>query len=231
MKKARGSCSTSTWGPASTTTRAFSTALKVITNSIMLTTMVMVTNFMMLAIQLTGEPGTFTQGILVDVNSQSLCSKVLNLFLLHLTSVSSVHYVILYSSIHWSTDQLNEIRIYPFQRATYILAGHIMSLHSSQLDSGWSWRPPWGPPDLGKPSNTTLRILSVKGGVGVPPKGRAQKPRLRKMSVMGGARLYKVTPTAPMGGGTQLLEGAHLTGGNTPFCCESSKCRNSFFWE
>ena len=34
------------------------------------------------AIQLTGEPGTFTQGILVDVNSQSLCSKVLNLFLL-----------------------------------------------------------------------------------------------------------------------------------------------------
>jgi len=27
------------------------------------------------AIQLTGEPGTFTQGILVDVNSQSLCSK------------------------------------------------------------------------------------------------------------------------------------------------------------
>ena len=34
------------------------------------------------AIQLTGEPGTFTQGILVDVNSQSLCSKVVNLFLL-----------------------------------------------------------------------------------------------------------------------------------------------------
>ena len=93
MKKARGSCSTSTWGPASTTTRAFSTALKVITNSIMLTTMVMVTNFMMLAIQLTGEPGTFTQSILVDVNSQSLCSKVLNLFLLHLTPVSSVHYL------------------------------------------------------------------------------------------------------------------------------------------
>jgi len=27
------------------------------------------------AIQLTGEPGSFTQGILVDVNSQSLCSK------------------------------------------------------------------------------------------------------------------------------------------------------------
>ena len=34
------------------------------------------------AIQLTGEPGTFTQGILVDVNSQSLCSKVTNLFML-----------------------------------------------------------------------------------------------------------------------------------------------------
>ena len=34
------------------------------------------------AIQLTGEPGTFTQGILVDVNSQSLSSKVLNLFVL-----------------------------------------------------------------------------------------------------------------------------------------------------
>ena len=34
------------------------------------------------AIQLTGEPGTFTQGILVDVNSQSLCSRVTNLFML-----------------------------------------------------------------------------------------------------------------------------------------------------
>ena len=31
-----------------------------VTNSIMLTTMVMVTNFMQVAIQLTGEPGTFT---------------------------------------------------------------------------------------------------------------------------------------------------------------------------
>ena len=38
----------------------------------------MVSNMMQVAIQLTGEPGTFTQGILVDVNSQSLCSKVLN---------------------------------------------------------------------------------------------------------------------------------------------------------
>ena len=36
---------------------------------------------MQVAIQLTGEPGSFTQGILVDVNSQSLCSKVLNSFL------------------------------------------------------------------------------------------------------------------------------------------------------
>ena len=36
---------------------------------------------MQVAIQLTGEPGTFTQGILVDVNSQSLSSKVPNLFL------------------------------------------------------------------------------------------------------------------------------------------------------
>ena len=44
-------------------------------------------------------------------------------------------------------------------------------------------------------------------------------------------RSYKVTPTAPMGGGTQLLEGAHLTGGNTRFCRESSKCRDyGFFW-
>ena len=42
----------------------------------------MMSTIMQVAIQLTGEPGTFTQGILVDVNSQSLCSKVLNLFLL-----------------------------------------------------------------------------------------------------------------------------------------------------
>ena len=27
-----------------------------------------------------------------------------------------------------------------------------------------------------------------------------------------GARSYNLTPTAPMGGGTQLFEGAHLTG-------------------
>ena len=42
----------------------------------------MVSTIIQVAIQLTGEPGTFTQGILVDVNSQSLCSKVVNLFLL-----------------------------------------------------------------------------------------------------------------------------------------------------
>ena len=35
---------------------------------------------MQVAIQLTGEPGTFTKGILVDVNSQSLCSMVINSF-------------------------------------------------------------------------------------------------------------------------------------------------------
>ena len=29
-----------------------------------------------------------------------------------------------------------------------------------------------------------------------------------------------------MAGGTQLIEGAHLTGGNTRFSGESSKCRN-----
>ena len=28
----------------------------------------------------------------------------------------------------------------------------------------------------------------------------------------GGARSFNLTPTAPMGGGTQLFEGAHLTG-------------------
>ena len=38
----------------------------------------MVSTITQVAIQLTGEPGSFTQGILVDVNSQSLCSKVLN---------------------------------------------------------------------------------------------------------------------------------------------------------
>ena len=37
----------------------------------------MVSTVMQVAIQLTGEPGTFKQGILVDVNSQSLCSKVI----------------------------------------------------------------------------------------------------------------------------------------------------------
>ena len=32
--------------------------------------------------------------------------------------------------------------------------------------------------------------------------------------------------TGAMAGGTQLFERAHLTGGNTRFCRESSKCRN-----
>ena len=40
-----------------------------------------------------------------------------------------------------------------------------------------------------------------------------------------------MTPTAPMGGGTQLLEGAHLTGGNMRFCRESRKCRDYAFFE
>ena len=70
-------------GPPGTGKTSLCRALanKVVTNSKMLSTMV--TNVMQVAIQLTGEPGTFTQGILVDVNSQSLCSKVLNIFLLH----------------------------------------------------------------------------------------------------------------------------------------------------
>ena len=40
----------------------------------------------------------------------------------------------------------------------------------------------------------------------------------------------KRPPRPPWGGGTQLLEGAHLTGGNTRFCRESSKCRDYVFW-
>ena len=40
------------------------------------------------------------------------------------------------------------------------------------------------------------------------------------------SRSIIVIATAAMGGGTQLFEGAHLTGGNTHFCRESSKCRN-----
>ena len=35
-----------------------------------------------------------------------------------------------------------------------------------------------------------------------------------------------LTATAAMAGGTQLFEGAHLTGGNTRFCRETSKYRN-----
>ena len=38
---------------------------------------------------------------------------------------------------------------------------------------------------LGKPSNTTLRILSVKGGAGVPPKS-VTPFSLKKKSVKGG---------------------------------------------
>ena len=45
-------------------------------------------------------------------------------------------------------------------------------------------------------------------------------------------RSFKVTPTVPMGGGTQLLEGAHLTGATPRFCRESRKYRDYalFFW-
>ena len=41
------------------------------------------------------------------------------------------------------------------------------------------------------------------------------------------ARSIILTATAAMATGTQLFEGAHLTGGNTRYCCESSKCRNN----
>ena len=72
-------------GPPGTGKTSLCRALanKVVTNSMMLSTMVI--NVTQVAIQLTGEPGTFTRGILVDVNSHSLCSKVLNLFLLQST--------------------------------------------------------------------------------------------------------------------------------------------------
>ena len=40
-----------------------------------------------------------------------------------------------------------------------------------------------------------------------------------------------LTATTAMVGGTQLFEGAYLTGANTPFCREPSKCRNyAFLW-
>ena len=55
-------------------------------------------------------------------------------------------------------------------------------------------------------------------------------------------RFFKVTPTAPMGGGTQLFEGAHLTGGirafivnqanvaiTSFFCCKIPKCAPEIF--
>ena len=45
------------------------------------------------------------------------------------------------------------------------------------------------------------------------------------------SRSIILTATAAMAGGTQLFEGAHLTGGNnTRFCCEPSKCRNYAFF-
>ena len=37
------------------------------------------------------------------------------------------------------------------------------------------------------------------------------------------ARSLKVTPTAPMGGGTQLYEGAHLTGAIRAFVANQAK--------
>ena len=44
------------------------------------------------------------------------------------------------------------------------------------------------------------------------------------------ARSYKVTPTAPMGGGTQLLEGAHLTGVIRAFVASQANVAITFFW-
>ena len=45
------------------------------------------------------------------------------------------------------------------------------------------------------------------------------------------AYTINLTATAAMAGGTQLVEGAHLTGGNTCFCRESNKCRDhAGFW-
>ena len=40
------------------------------------------------------------------------------------------------------------------------------------------------------------------------------------------AYTINLTATAAMAGGTQLVEGAHLTGGDTHFCREPSKCCN-----
>ena len=41
-------------------------------------------------------------------------------------------------------------------------------------------------------------------------------------------RSFFLTVTAVMTGGTQLVEGAHLTGGDTRFCRESSKSRGFY---
>ena len=42
----------------------------------------------------------------------------------------------------------------------------------------------------------------------------------------GHARFFNLTTTATMVGGTQLFEGAHLTGAHTHFCRNSGKCRD-----
>ena len=39
-------------------------------------------------------------------------------------------------------------------------------------------------------------------------------------------RFFNLTTTATMVGGTQLFEGAHLTGAHTHFCRNSGKCRD-----
>ena len=51
------------------------------------------------------------------------------------------------------------------------------------------------------------------------------------IEIVKGERFFNLTPMAPMGGGTQLFEGAHLTGAYTHFCCKSGKFSNSAsFW-
>ena len=44
--------------------------------------------------------------------------------------------------------------------------------------------------------------------------------------IRSGARFFNLTSTAAMVGGTQLFEGAHLTGAHTHFCRNSGKCRD-----
>ena len=43
------------------------------------------------------------------------------------------------------------------------------------------------------------------------------------------ARSFKVTPTPPMGGGTQLFEGAHLTGAIRAFVANQANVAIIFF--